>query len=202
MIFTDEQSSYIYNELYDWLAVHKPGGRCYKSVLKKYQKRVWEPTIQIINRLSNKHCLSKEEQDFLKWVSYDGQVFRIQNYNPRYKGYICENEFYQSWTCSTDGVAKVSNLNGNVLLIVGNAVNGIDIFGLLTFLFEYSKITLQNEWKHPKQLLRYEEEQEIVYPIKSEYIKEIVVVDKENINDWENHKMSIPKAKWMRNSMN
>jgi hypothetical protein len=195
MIFTEQQSNSIYDKLYDWLASYTPGGRCNISKLRKYHKEVWGPIIETIERLSNKPDLSYEEQVFLRTVTYNGSIFRIQQYNPKNKGYICENEFYQSWSRNIDGIDKVSNLSGTVLLIVGDAVNGIDVFGLLCFLVEYQKIVPEYWFREPKYLCQYEKEKEITYPIHFVSIKEIVTVEKENIHDWRNHKKSIPKGK-------
>ncbi|MBU3103923.1 hypothetical protein [Clostridium gasigenes] len=202
MVFTKFQADMIYNELYDWIAVHTPGSHCYKSVLKKYQEKVWNPTIEAVDRLSNKSDLNKEEQEFLKLVLYSGPIYRIQNYNPRKKGYVCENSFYQSWSQSIDGVNNIPNINGTVLLIVGNALNAINIFGLLEFLFKYNNVTLENNFKEPTNLLMYEEEQEIAYPVQFNHVKEIATVDKVDLYQWENYKVSIPKEKWGRNNMN
>lgn len=94
MLITNEQASIIYNDLYDWIACHTPDSRCYRSTLKEYQRNVWNPVIHLINQLKNKENLSHEEIEFLILVHYTGPIFRIQNYNPRYNGYICETEFY------------------------------------------------------------------------------------------------------------
>ncbi|WP_238917236.1 hypothetical protein [Clostridium sp. YIM B02555] len=200
MIFTENQSNSIYDGVYDWLSVQKPGDRYSKGRLKYYQKNIWEPIIQVVSELSNKSNLREEEKEFLKLVVYNGTIFRIQRYSSRAKGYIEENGFYQSWSSGIDGIANITNYSGNVLLIIGDAVNGIDVFGLLCFLMKYKKITKINLGKYPDNLCKYEKEQEIEYPILSENIKRIIAVDKVKIQDWKNNIIEIiPKSKWKRN---
>lgn len=201
MLFTNEQCNNIYLLAYDWLANHTPGGRCHISILKKYQNELWNPVIEVINKLSYKDKLNKKEKEFLKLVTYSGPIYRIQSYNSRRKGYIYESDFCQSWSLSLQGVSNVTNLCGTVLLIVGQAVNAIDVFGLLIFLLKNKYVT-QVGSKHPNGLGRYEKEEEIVYPIQFKHITDIVAIDKDKITDWENHKKVIPKNKWKRNSIN
>lgn len=201
MIFNEEQINIIYDKLYDWLAVHTPGSRCRKSRLKDCQKKVWEPILQAIKKLAVSPILSNEEKDFLNMVIYNGPIFRIQTYNSRYKGYIYEMEYYQSWSKSLEGVNNVSNFDNTVLLIVGNSVNGIDIFGMLTYMLKYDKISQIDDYKNPKDLLSYKEEKEIVYPVQLKNIERVVAVEKDDVNDWINHCTNIPKEKWTRKSL-
>lgn len=200
MLFTNEQYNYIYTSVYDWLVSHTPGGRCHISSLKIYQKQVWNPIIEMIEKLTKKETLNDNEQEFLDKVVYNGPIYRIQNYNSRYKGYIHESGLYQSWSMSIEGVESVSNFIGDVVLIVGQANNGIDLFGLLTFLLKNKYITF-NRLRDPYTLCRYEDEKEVVYPVQFKNINEVAVVDKDNLHDWENHKKDIPRDKWKRNSV-
>lgn len=202
MLLTNDQSNIIYDRLYDWLAVHTPGNHRGMSTLIRYQKEVWAPVANVINILSGKTVLSNEEQDFLKLVTYNGIIYRIQNYNPRERGYIFESSNYQSWSRNIEGISKVSNICGLVLLIVGTACNGIDVFGLLHFLIKHQYITIpiQNEYKKPSNLLRYEEEQEVAYPVMLKCINEIVAVEKDKLEDWLCPNMNIPRCKWKKNT--
>lgn len=200
MLFTNKQYDDMYDSIYNWLAVHTPGSRCYISRLKCYQKDVWNPIIEIIRILNNKEILDNIEKEFLDLVVYKGPIFRVQKYNARYKGHICESEFYQSWSRSIDGVNSVSNFSGDVLLIIGQTNEGIDLFGLLTFLIKNQCIT-PNSLKSPYDLAKYEKENEVIYPVQFKNINEVVVVDKENIYNWKNCKKSIPRDKWQRNNM-
>lgn len=201
MIVNELQSNIIYDKIYIWLSAHTPGSRCSKSTLKCYQENVWNPILQAIKELDSNAILSDEDKEFFNMVLYNGPIFRIQNYNPRYKGYIYKMEYYQSWAKSLEGVNNVSNLDGNVLLIVGNAVNGINIFGLLSYLFKYKKITHINAFRNPEDLCMYEKEEEIAFPVQLNYIEKIVTVDRNKIFDWENNCITISKEKWARNSL-
>ena len=131
MIFKREQYDKLYDEIYDWLTGYTPGGRCHISRLKRYQKEVWNPIIEMIEMLSKKEELSKKEKEFLDLVIYNGPIYRVQRYNPRYKGHVYESDFYQSWSRNLEGVANVPTIYGDILLIVGQANKGIDIFRIL-----------------------------------------------------------------------
>jgi len=198
MIFTNEQSSIIYDKLYDWLTVYTPGSTYSKGRLKEYQKKVWDPVKHAINCILKQSSKNEEEKEFLASSLYSGPIFRIQNYNPRSKGYINENGYFQSWSKSIDGITSVTNLEGEVLLIVGTAVQGIDIFGLLCYLLENKYEMEINQLKIPKDLGRYEMEDEISYPITITDLTSVVSVNKDQINDWKNCSNQIPRDKWRR----
>lgn len=202
MLITNEQASTMYNDLYDWIACHTPGSRCYRSALKQYQRNVWNPVIQLINQLKNKENLSHEEIEFLILVRYTGPIFRIQNYNPRNKGYVYETEFYQSWSYDLNGVTNVPNINGEVLLIIAETDMGINLFGLLEYLLKYNLIAIKNKFKDIRDLLKYESENEVVYSIQTKNIKTVVAVSREHLNEWEKYKKDIPKEKWIRKTIN
>ena len=201
MLFTRMEYDKMYEDLFDWIYSYTPGGICYKSKLKKYQKELWNPIINIINRLSNKVELNKEEEDFLRLVSYSGPIYRIQNYNSRKRGYLCELGYYQSWSKSIEGVSSVSNLSGEVLLVIGEVVNGINLFGFIEFIIENKCITRPSYARRIEQLLIYEKEEEIVYPIELENVSNLVVVNRDKIHNWEKYSINISKEKWKRNSL-
>ena len=200
MILTDIQSNTFYDMLYDWISIHTSGEPRGISSLKYYQKRVWSPVSNAIFDISQKTELSIEEQDFLKYVVYNGRLFRLQNYHPKYKGYIFENDNFQSWSRNVNGLTKVSNLTGQVLLIVAKAQGGIDVFGLLTFLLKYRYITWFDEFKSPRNLLRYEEEQEVVYPMAIDSINVLKAIEKEKLTEWATQGIDIPRTEWRRNT--
>lgn len=187
MLFDENKCNNFYDVLYDWLASHTPGSHLYKGTMKYYYKNIYLPVSQKIAELSTKEKLTSEEKEFLKLTSYNGPIYRIQNYRPKKKGYICETEFYQAWSKSTQGLSTVTNLNGEILLIIGDAKNGIDIFGLLTYLLKYKCVNKFNAWKDPKNLLRYEGEEEIAYPMRMKNIEKVVIVNKKHLLDWENN---------------
>lgn len=205
MLFINEQCNSMYNLIYNWLANHTPGSRCHIGLLKEYQKNLWNPIINVIDNLLDKQNLSNMEKEFLELVFYSGPIYRIQEYNPRNKGYVYENEYYQSWSKSIEGVTNVSNINGDILLIVGQASKGIDLIGFLYFLSNYELVTqfqFEGIVKNPNSLKMYFKEEEIVNPIQFKFINDIAVINKQKLNDWKNNKKSIPKNKWKRNSIN
>lgn len=202
MLIVDVRAKVMYNDLYDWIASHTPGSRCYKSELKEYQKNIWSPVTQLINQLENKEYLDSEEKEFLDLVHYTGEIFRIQNYNPRNRGYICETEFCQSWSYDLSGVTEVPNISGEVLLIIAKTDMGINLFGLLKYLLKYNPIAIRSKFKDIRNLLRYELENEVVYPIQIKNIKNVVSVDKKHIYELDKYKKDIPKEKWVRKTIN
>lgn len=196
MIFTSEQSQIIYDELYNWLAVYTPGSTYSKRMLKEYQRKIWDPVIKAVNSIANQSSQNEEEREFLALTLYSGPIYRIQNFNPRSKGYINENGYFQSWSKSIDGITSVTNLSGVVLLIVGTAVQGIDIFGLLCYLIKYECLTKIDQWKKPMSLCRYEKEEEISYLIIISDLISVVSVCRDQIFDWEKCGIKIPQDKW------
>jgi len=196
MIFTSEQSQIIYDELYNWLAVHTPGSTYSKRMLKEYQRKLWDPVIQAVKSIENKSSQKEEEREFLAFVLYCGPIYRIQKYDPRSKGYINENGYCQSWSKSINGITSVTNLFGMVLLIVGTAVQGIDIFGLLCYLIKYECLAKIDKWKKPVNLCRYEKEEEISHLIVISDLSSVVSVHRDQIFDWEKCGNKIPQDKW------
>lgn len=200
MIFTSEQSQNIYDALYDWLAVYTPGSRYSKERLKKYQRMVWDPVIQAVNRIENQSSQNEEEREFLAITLYSGPIYRIQNFNPRSKGYIYENNYYQSWSKSINGISSVTNFSGMILLIVGTAEQGIDVFGLLRYLnkYEYECFTKADQWHKPESLYRYGKEEEISCLIVISGLTSVVSINRNQLFDWEKCGNKIPEDKWRK----
>lgn len=201
MLFTEEQYNKIYEKTYKWLANHSVGSRAYINNLKNYQKELWGPILEVINELSNKPNLNNIEKEFLELVSYTGPIYRIQHYNPKNRGFVFEHSNFQSWSRSLQGVSNIS-LYGDVVLLVGHAINGINLFGLLIFMFEHNFITNIPPCKEAMGLNKYEKEEEVVFSLEFNHLTDVAVVSKDKLLDWENHKKVIPKEKWRRNSIN
>ncbi|WP_160680303.1 hypothetical protein [Clostridium sp. C8-1-8] len=202
MFFTNKQYNKMYELIYDWLANHTSGDKAYMGDLKYYQKELWNLIIDLVNKLSSKSTLNDIENEFLNLATYTGPIYRIQHYNPKNKGYIFENKYYQSWSRDLKGASNVPISSDKVLLIVGYAVNGIDVFGLLYFLFKNEYITeIPSNFKKPDGLCRYEKEEEISYSILFEHITDVVAVDKNKLLDWQDYGRVIPMNKWRRNSI-
>ena len=135
-------------------------------------------------------------------VVYNGLLYRVQEYSPNNKGHIYETEYYQAWSKSLDGISNVTNYCGNVLLIRCNAKNGIDVFELLIFFLKYNYITHCDDFHQPKELARYEYEQEVEFPMLFKYITDVTIIEKEQILNWEKMKIEVPIEKWRRNKLN
>lgn len=204
MIFSYEESNVIYDNLYNWLAHHSVGSRTTKSLFKNYQKLIWNPILNKINLIQEKPNLTDIEKEFLNLTLYQGPIFRLQRYNPNTKGHIYPMCFYQSWSKDIEGLQNVNGFHGELLLIHGTANLGVNIFGLLTFLLEQKYITLNNikPYKEPQNLLKYENENEVAFPVQIDSIEEIYIVDKENILKTMNKNNCLPKEKWIRNKLN
>ena len=196
-MFTRDQSIYFYEQLSSWLT-EATAGRCNpsKSWFKEYQKTMWQPLYETIGVVSKKGTKSSIDKDFLDMVVYDGPVYRLQHYYPRYKGHVWETEYCQSWSKNTRSLSTVNGYYGEVLLIVGKAIHGISTFGLLEFLSEVLP------FKTSESLERYREEQEIAHPMLFDRIEEIVIIDTKHLCSWELHKKLLPKEKWKRKAIN
>lgn len=201
MLFSHEQANIIYDGLYEWLAVHTPGSRALKSVKKAYHKALWTPVMEIIEELRVKKSLNNEEKYFLKNVVYNGTIYRIQNYDKKNKGHVCETTFYMAWSKDIEGVSNVTNLYGDILLLIGNAEGGIDIFGLLTYLLKYKCVTRIGYGRNPSALCRYEKEHEVAFQIQFQNIKDIRIIDQRNLKEWELRSEPLPKEMWERNTL-
>ncbi len=132
-----------------------------------------------------------------------GNVYRIQTYNERLKGYICPMGYYQSWT-TEDGFKAISKIGGKVLLICGHVnknVIAINTFELLCFIIRHFKLVLPDSRYHPQNLKMYEHEFEIVMPIKESLIDKVIVVDSKKVEDWKTIGIEIPYNKWFRKDL-
>lgn len=203
MIFDYEEAEKIYKLIHDWLTSKSVGGHVTKSSFKYYQKELWNPILESINELCSKENLNQEEQEFLELVKCSGLIFRVLDYNPRARKYVCELQEYQSWSKTIDGIKRVSGIHDNVLLLIGKADVGIDVFGLLCFLIKHKYIYNSQDIYSFESIERYEEEEEIVYKTSFDKIEKIVVVNSENLKEYEkNIVREIPKDLWGRKKIN
>lgn len=203
MIFDYEQAEKIYKLIHEWLSSKSVGEHVTKSSFKYYQKELWNPILEYIEELCSKEKLNQEEKDFLDLVKYNGIIFRVLNYNPRARRYVCELQEYQSWSKTIDGIMRVPGIHGNVLLLIGKADVGIDVFGLLCFLVKYKYIYNSQDIYSFESIARYEEEEEIVYKTSFDKIEKMVVVNSENLKKYEKNIIrKIPKDLWGRKKIN
>lgn len=203
MIFDYEQAEKIYKLIHEWLSSKSVGEHVTKSSFKYYQKELWNPILESIDELCSKEKLNQEEKDFLDLVKYNGIIFRVLNYNPRARRYVCELQEYQSWSKTIDGIMRVPGIHGNVLLLIGKADVGIDVFGLLCFLVKYKYIYNSQDRYSFKSIERYKKEEEIVYKTSFDKIEKIVVVNSENLKEYEkNIVRKIAKDLWGRKKIN
>lgn len=93
----------------------------------------------------------------------------------------------------------VPGIHGNVLLLIGKADVGIDVFGLLCFLVKYKYIYNSQDRYSFESIARYEKEEEIVYKTSFDKIEKIVVVNSENLKEYEkNIVRKIERGLWGR----
>lgn len=197
-VFTNEEAYKIYNSIYKWLISFTPGEYTCLSRYKKYQKQAWNIVLQKYELMAKKSKLLKEELDFLNDVIYVGNIYRIQNYHCRDKKYVKEMPFYcASWSKSLKEVCEVSNLNGEVLLIVAKTSCGIDTFGLIKYIWEHNAEYIFYD-NNIRGLLRYEKEGEILNPINFLEVESIVAVNHYDLPNWSTNCKVIDKSKWGR----
>lgn len=198
-MFKNIDTQEIYKLICSWLGSKSVGGCSTKSDFKYYQEKLWNPILEIIEKLNKKKVLTIEEQEFINLVVYNGRIFRVLSYNPRAKTYICEIQDYQSWSKSIEGILNVPGIHGDIILIVGQADIGIDIFGLLGFLVKYRYIYNPQGFHSFESLLRYEREEEIVYKTLFNNFEKVVVVNSKELKEYDkNIKREIEKELWGR----
>lgn len=202
MIFNYIQAKEIYELIFEWLTTKSVAEYARKSDFTKFQKKLWDPILKTIDELTNKKDLSNEEKEFLELILYRGDVFRILSYRPRDRKFVFPMEEYQSWSRSIEGLLNIPGIPRESLLLIGKADTGIDIFGLLYFLFKYEYIKNIDIAILPKKILRYEKEEEIVYKTSFDKIERIVVVDIKDLSDYKEKIIrEIPKELWGRKSL-
>ncbi|MBN8046954.1 hypothetical protein J0A94_03870 [Paraclostridium bifermentans] len=202
MIFNYIQAKEIYELIFEWLTTKSVAEYARKSDFTKFQKKLWNPILKAIDELTNKEDLSKEEKEFLELTLYRGDIFRVLRYRPRDRRFVFPMEEYQSWSSSIEGLLKIPGIPRESLLLIGKADMGIDIFGLLHFLFKYEYVKNIDIEIYPQKIYKYEKEKEIAYKTSFDKIKKIVVVDKKDLSE---HKekiiKEIPKELWGRKSL-
>lgn len=202
MIFNYIQAKEIYELIFEWLTTKSVAEYARKSDFTKFQKKLWNPILETIDELTNKKDLSKEEKEFLELTLYRGDVFRVLRYRPRDRRFVFQMEEYQSWSSSIEGLLNISGIPRESLLLIGKANMGIDIFGLLHFLFKHEYIKNIDIAIYPQKIFRYEKEKEIVYKTSFDKIEKIVVVDIKNLIDYKEKTIrEIPKELWGRKSL-
>ncbi|MFR3569517.1 MAG: hypothetical protein ACLTUR_16080 [Paraclostridium sordellii] len=199
MIFNYIQPEKIYELIFRWLTSKSVGNHAVKSEFTTYQNILWNPILKTIDELTNKKDLSNEEKDFLELTLYRGDIFRVLKYRPRDRKFVCPMEEYQSWSKSIEGLLNIPGVPRKGLLLIGKSDMGIDVFGLLHFLFKYEHIKNIDIEIYPQRIYRYEEEKEIVYKTSFDKIEKIVVVDIKNLSDYKEKAIrEIPKELWGR----
>lgn len=191
----------LYPKIFSWLASKTLGEGARKSYYQYYDKELWLPIKEIIISIMDKKDKSKIDNELLN-CCHIGEVYRIHRYSNRKNGYICPLGYYQSWTLEK-GIEKLSKIGGKVLLLCGHATEedfAINTFDLLCFMFGNFQVTIPDIFHEPKQLLAYEDEYEIVMPIKQESIDNVVIVDAREIVNWRECGVELQKEKWFRNS--
>lgn len=191
-----ENMSILYHKLYKWLTMKTPGERSNVSRFKYYQKELWNPVLEIIDEISKEENPTDKEKEFINLVKYKGTVYRKQKYNPKNRGHIYFHGYYQSGSKDLEGLSNVSNYYRDVLLIITKEITGINVKELLKFMCRHRYADTS-----AVRLERYLKEKEIVFGMKEDSIKEIVVVDNNKLLEWETEGKALEKCKWKRNNM-
>lgn len=189
----------IYKEIYSWIACNTPGEHRGISHFKNYDKNVWESIKYKIKELEKNNKLTDLEKEFLK-CKYVGSGYRVFCYEKRKNGQVYINNTYQSCSKSEQGVKNVTNLHGELVLIKLNAYEehyAIDVFELLCFMYKNKLINIEDfKYYNPKQLVKYEKEEEVLIPITENTITNISIVNYE-----QNEYKELLREKWFRNSI-
>lgn len=189
----------IYKEIYSWIACNTPGEHRGISHFKNYDKNVWGSIKYKIKELEKNNKLTDLEKEFLK-CKYVGSGYRVFCYEKRKNGQVYINNTYQSCSKSEQGVKNVTNLHGELVLIKLNAYEehyAIDVFELLCFMYKNKLINIEDfKYYNPKQLVKYEKEEEVLIPITENTITNISIVNYE-----QNEYKELLREKWFRNSI-
>ena len=189
----------IYKEIYSWIACNTPGE--YRGIrhFKNYDKNVWGSIKYKIKELEKNNKLTDLEKEFLK-CKYVGSGYRDFCYEKRKNGQVYITNTYQSCSKSEQGVKNVTNLHGELVLIKLNAYEeqyAIDVFELLCFMYKNKLINIEDfKYYNPKQLVKYEKEEEVLIPITENTIMNISIVNYE-----QNEYKELLREKWFRNSI-
>ena len=135
--------TYLYNDIYLWLASSTPGEHVTKGYFKDKDKKVWNRIKNKFIELEKKKELSELEKEFLN-CKYVGKAYRIIHYYKRRNGQVYPIDCYQSCSKTINGVKKV-NLYGDVTLIEllsSEYSYSIDLFKLLEFMVKNKLIIL------------------------------------------------------------
>ena len=193
----------LYEDLYLWLTVKTPGSHSTISRFKYYDNNVWLPIKNKIIELDQKKKLNKLEFEFLK-CRYTGKAYRTIDYSSRARGYVYPLEMYQSCSKTIDGI-KALKLTGKNILIeldVTKELVAIDVFELLCFMVKNKLVSQNNNLQYNlKNLLRYEDEEEVAIPMYEYAIKNISLVDFSNKDNRLEKSKLIEKDKWFRNKI-
>lgn len=188
--------SQLYFDLYDWLSGVTPGEHNSLRFYNYYEKKVWIHIKNKICELEQKKNKTKIDKDFLK-CKYIGIAFRVLNNYSKRRGQLYPINKYQSCSLSIESVKNVS-ISGNVTLVTIDAspeLCAIDIFELLIFMKKYNLIREEDlTLKNINNLLRYEDEGEVVVPITKDNI-----INMQFVNFKDNKFEDISKDKWFRN---
>lgn len=201
LIFDYGQTQRICKFVLRWLSTKSVGGRATKDSFKDFQEDLWNPILEAIRILNEKSSLNEEEKKFLNLVVYDGNIFRILNYNHRFKKHVCAIQEYQSWSGSIEGLLNIPGMDNNneKLLIVARADVGIDIFGLIHFIIDNKYIYDNKMIMSLNGIQRYEMENEIAYKTSLDKIERVIVVNGRNLLDYDSKIVKeIPRELWGR----
>ena len=189
--------SNLYPRIYNWLTTKTPGERTYISYIKEYDENVWKKIRDKIDEISKKDVLSNIEKDFLK-CKYVGNAYRIINYNSKKRGHVYAHGFCQSCSKKIDSLKKMNIFNPILIEIeVTNNLYGIDVFELLTFMWQNNLISIEDNKKYNcSRLISYEFEEEVIVPIFEKNIMNVSVA-----NFRENTYENLPRNKWFRKNL-
>ena len=201
MIFEQNELCEIYVNLFNWLAGHSSGkSHAYKSYHNSMDKKIWKPLFSKIEEIQIKETKTKEEIDFLEKVIYRGDMHRLQIAKKMKNGYIDRRENYFSWSKTINGVtAKPLSYCGNCLHILANTKNeyAFDVFGFLYHIITYRYKFIPSQDYDIRILCRYEEEEEIVFPVAKNTIISVSIENVKDLSKYPNNNL-IKENEWFR----
>lgn len=187
-----------YDELRSWLTTKTLGGTTHKSFFQYYDQSLWLPIQKILKNIASHKIPSISEVEFLS-CHYTGELFRVQSFYKRRRGHVYPLGCYQSWA-REPGLQALSKMGGEVLLIRGHASSSDYAISTSELLLNVNPEIWFQAFSGKNELSRYKNECEVVMPINTDNIDEILIMDSAQLCEWRTCGTPLPKEKWFRNN--
>lgn len=186
-IFNDSDAKKIYKLTSNWITSNSIGEIQYISVVKDYEKKLWNHINEKIRYSNN----TSEINRFKNEVVYSGELFRIHRITDNQRKLVYPSGYHQHWCKDLKSINNIQSF-GYGLLIIGNTNQGISPLNLINYLKENNNNIPNGNFS------RYENENEIAAPLGKKNINKMYKIQ---LNELENYKISgieIEPSNWFK----